>query len=331
MELTWLERERPSERDLADAVSLLESARQVDSPHDLSPTVSSYRGHVQCGWDGEPPDVAVARDEHGTTLAVLEVHHPEWDNTHTGFVSVTVDPRLRRRGLGRAVFDIGIDRLRAAGRTLVFSECLEGGPGVPFLEKAGAKPGSRDVWRRQLLQELDRARLDADYAAATTAAAAYKLVRIPVPTPQELLADVVQITQAINDAPRDDLEFEDEVFSPERIRAFEEAQAAQSRRVYRLAARECATGTLAGHTMLAVESERPWHGWQYDTSVLREHRGHRLGLLLKTAMLHWMAEAEPQLRRVDTWNAASNEHMIAVNEALGYRVIAQGITWQLHI
>lgn len=37
-------------------------------------------------------------------------------------------------------------------------------------------------------------------------------------------------------------------------------------------------------------------------------------------MQEWLAEAEPQLRRILTGNAGANEHMIAINEALGYRV-----------
>jgi RimJ/RimL family protein N-acetyltransferase len=61
---------------------------------------------------------------------------------------------------------------------------------------------------------------------------------------------------------------------------------------------------------------------------VREHRGHRLGLFLKIAMLRWLAEQEPQLRYLETWNAASNAHMIRVNEILGYQHIAEVIECQ---
>ena len=36
-----------------------------------------------------------------------------------------------------------------------------------------------------------------------------------------------------------------------------------------------------------------------------------------------LAEAEPAMRRIETWNAASNRYMIAVNEELGYEVWGQ--------
>ena len=103
------------------------------------------------------------------------------------------------------------------------------------------------------------------------------------------------------------------------------------RRIYRLLARETATGVLAGVTVVAVESEQPWVAEQYDTSVAAAHRGHRLGVLLKVGMLRWLREQEPQLREIQTWNATSNAHMIAVNELLGYQVMMSGVEWQLHI
>ena len=59
---------------------------------------------------------------------------------------------------------------------------------------------------------------------------------------------------------------------------------------------------------------------QGDTAVARAHRGHRLGLLLKIDMMHWLAEAEPQFEVVETWNNADNGFMISVNESIGYRL-----------
>jgi len=58
---------------------------------------------------------------------------------------------------------------------------------------------------------------------------------------------------------------------------------------------------------------------------------HRLGLLLKIEMLRWLGDIEPQLRVLDTWNAATNAHMIGVNEQLGYRVVREGLEWQKHL
>ncbi len=66
------------------------------------------------------------------------------------------------------------------------------------------------------------------------------------------------------------------------------------------------------------------------TAVAREHRGHRLGLRLKLAMLDLLARREPRLRHIMTSNAETNAHMIAINETLGYLVIGRTErSWEL--
>ena len=80
-----------------------------------------------------------------------------------------------------------------------------------------------------------------------------------------------------------------------------------------------ATGEPAGHTVVAVDTERPELAHQHDTAVVRGHRGHRLGLLLKAEMMRWLAEAEPQVDRDRHLERRVQRHMIAVNERLGYR------------
>ena len=60
-------------------------------------------------------------------------------------------------------------------------------------------------------------------------------------------------------------------------------------RYYTLAARHDQTGELAGLTALGVDPMQPDWGFQALTAVTRAHRGHRLGLLVKVAMLDLLA------------------------------------------
>ena len=292
--------------------------------------MSSLTAYLRHGWDGDAPALAVARDG-ARVVAVLEVELPRWDNRHLGSVDVTVDPVRRRERLGSRLFEAGVEQVRADGRTVVAAGGYDSAATVGFAKSQGLDWASEEVERRQDLLALDQLALDELRADAERASAAYDLVRLPSWTPPAGLADVVRLTSAINDAPTDDLDVEDEVFSAPRIRAFEVAQLAQGRRMYRLAARERTTGALVGQTLVGVHGELPDFGEQYDTSVVPEHRGHRLGLRLKLGMLSWLAEREPQLRVVNTWNAATNDHMIAVNDALGYRVVARATVWQRHL
>ena len=91
-------------------------------------------------------------------------------------------------------------------------------------------------------------------------------------------------------------------------------------REYAVAAIHDATGDMAGIALVAVHPQAPEWGNVAFTAVAREHRGHRLGLLVKVAITEQLIAAEPGLRRITTMNAAANRYMIAVNEMLGYEI-----------
>ena len=117
-----------------------------------------------------------------------------------------------------------------------------------------------------------------------------------------------------------DLTYEHEKFDLQRLKDVETASAGRGDKVYRVVARDTVTGVAGGHTLVALNPLRPHIAGQGDTAVARQHRGHRLGMLVKIEMMHWLAEAEPQIETIDTWNNADNSFMINVNEAIGYRL-----------
>jgi hypothetical protein len=124
----------------------------------------------------------------------------------------------------------------------------------------------------------------------------------------------------LNDAPMDP-GAEPTTWTADRVRVrMNRRQARFPARRYSLAAVHDASGEMAALTVVAVHDEVPDWGHQLLTAVTRPHRGHRLGLLVKAAMMEWLTAAEPAVERIVTWNAASNRHMIAINEELGYQV-----------
>ena len=66
---------------------------------------------------------------------------------------------------------------------------------------------------------------------------------------------------------------------------------------------------------------------QGGTLVLQEHRGHRLGALVKTAVLRQVLATQPGVRRISTYNSESNAPIVALNEALGFRPAGHLTTW----
>ncbi len=331
MELIWLDRVLPSATDLAGAAAVLAASNALDAPHLLAETTSVLSTLLVRGWDGEPPDAAVLRDDRGRVVGVVQVHLPRWDNRHLAIVDVAVDPALRRHGLGRRLFGAAVARARTDGRSVIVVQGWDRPHATGFAAAVGLERASEEAQRRLDVWALDRTALGSVRTEATQRAAGYELLRVPGAVPAPLLPGLLRVTESINDAPLDDLDIEDEVATEQRLRAFEAAQQAMGRRIYRVVARQAASGELAGHTLVCVDAEHPWCGWQLDTSVLAVHRGHRLGLLLKVELLDWLAEAEPQLRSLDTWNAVSNPHMEEVNERVGFRLVGHQTAWQLRL
>jgi GNAT superfamily N-acetyltransferase len=88
------------------------------------------------------------------------------------------------------------------------------------------------------------------------------------------------------------------------------------------------TATLVAFSEVRYPRARPAVVLQGDTLVLREHRGHGLGMLAKTAVLDELAVVRPDARRIHTWNAQENGHMLAINVALGFRQASVDAEWQ---
>lgn len=311
-------------------VDLRNAAAAVDSPWQHPDTPYRRAMTMRHGWDGEVGRHFLAYADVVPVGAVV-VHTSEYDNLDLAWLGLVVHPGHRRRGYGTAMLESAYDVCREMGRHLVGTDGWEGDRTTSFAKSVGLDRKSQAINRRQHLAELPAGLADRVRAEAADRAAGYELVRIEGRSPDDLLGELAEVTAAINDAPLDDLELEDESYPPERIRAYEEAQLASGFRLYRILARQRGTGRLAGHTVVAVDSERPEIGDQHDTAVARAHRGHRLGALMKSDMMRWLGEAEPRLETVDTWNTESNDHMIVVNQLLGYRVMGRELQFQRRI
>jgi RimJ/RimL family protein N-acetyltransferase len=102
----------------------------------------------------------------------------------------------------------------------------------------------------------------------------------------------------------------------------------RGRRQYQTGIRHDASATLAAWTALSFDPDTTTHAWQSTTIVDPDHRGHRLGTVAKIENLTFTLGHEPGLRHVNTWNAAENTHMIAINEALGFRAVDSWVNCQ---
>jgi hypothetical protein len=181
------------------------------------------------------------------------------------------------------------------------------------------------------LTGLPAGQLAALRAQAEPHAHGYTLLSWDGPAPADLLSGLAGINaSAFADMPRNAGE-EAQRWDENRVRLDERRIAAQGLRWYTVAARSLASGELAAFTQLAVDPADPSWGFQELTAVARPHRGHRLGLLVKAAMLDRLAAREPQISRILTGNADDNKHMIAINAELGFGVLGNWLSWEIEV
>ncbi len=88
------------------------------------------------------------------------------------------------------------------------------------------------------------------------------------------------------------------------------------------------TGELVAYTVLNWRPGVPESIAQQDTLVSSAHRGHRLSMLTKVANLRRAHSRWPSARSVLTWNANENQHMLAINIALGIKPAGYEGEWQ---
>lgn len=277
---------------------------------------------------------------------------PRHGNEHVAHVSVVVRPGARRRGVGTALLLAAEALAVAERRTTIILESEHGGEpaagGVDVLEPASGAgrisatdPGAALAQRHGYTLEqaarysvldlpVPSAHLAALHdAAASRAGADYRLVSWQDRAPESWLDAWAHLeTRMSTDEPTAGLDVEEDRWDAARLRRYEEEIAASGHGYLLVAAEHVPTGVLAGFTMVQFQLDRPEPVFQEDTLVLGEHRGHRLGMLLKTDLLRRLREVRPTARRVHTWNAEENAFMLGINVALGFRPAGVAGEWQ---
>ena len=303
-----------------ECFEVVRAAGEVDDPLGPPWSLQRLRGWIEHPF--APSESWLARDETtGALLGWYFMFMPDRENRERGYLYLTVHPSMRRRGTGTALLRHAAERAAVNGRSVLGSEVWQGSAGAAFAERVGATAGLVGARRVLVLGTLPAGRVASLREQAAQAAAGYSLARWDGRTPEEYLAKYAEVENAFADAPHDPGE-EPAVWDAQRVREqIDDIRERQGRHVYTVAALHDASGEMAAVTAIDTDPDHPEWGHQQITAVVRKHRGHRLGMLVKAAMLEWLAEAQPSIERIDTGNAAVNQHMIAINAELGFELL----------
>jgi GNAT superfamily N-acetyltransferase len=284
--------------------------------------------------DGPRENRCLVARRRGVVIGIAGMILFRRENRDLAQLEVDVLPEHRRQGVGTAIAGAAADFARQSGRTVLAGEDeVWERPGFvdtggPFARRLGFIPVQRMV-RRRLDLPLGAAQAASLRADPRTRPAGYSLMTFADRWPDAYLEDRCVLGHRMStDVPMGEQELEAEAWDEERVRALEALLAAQNRAKVTTAARHDATGRLVAFTELVVPLGAPESSWQHDTLVLREHRGHGLGFAVKVANLWAVMARHPAVRTINTWNAADNEHMIAVNDAMGFEVVAHSTFWR---
>jgi hypothetical protein len=211
---------------------------------------------------------------------------------------------------------------------------VPGGPprgdaGARFLAALGFAPALQNSLRRIDLTAIDESAeqrlLDECRARATE----YECLTWTGLIPDELAGGVARLTNRLHaDAPTGELALEETTMDAGRLQADERWALARHAHLVGVAARHRGTGEVAAVTKIEVRSIGD-HGSVWLTIADRQHRGHRLGTIVKIECHRLVRRTFPDLRYVATGNADSNAHMAAINERLGFVAYEAGTMYQL--
>jgi len=266
------------------------------------------------------------------------------------YLVVDVLPEHRGRGIGGVLLERAESAARAAGETALkfsgphsasaggarlasptgFGELAADDPGVSFLRRHGY--ALEQVVRISVLDTAGLGdRLTGLRAtAAESAGDDYRLHAWTGPTPTKWLADLAELrTRMSTDTPMAGLAAPPDPWDAARVVDHDALVGEKAESVLTTAAEHVTSGRLVGFSEIVVPADRP-AAVQEDTLVVREHRGHRLGLRMKIATALDLVRVAPRIEAVVTWNAEENRPMLDVNEAMGFRPIGYEGGWLKH-
>lgn len=304
-------------------------------------------------WQGneyEERHVYVARLE-GRIVGCGTLTLPLSENTTTAGIHVLVDAPFRRRGFGLVILGVleGVaqDRDRSSFDGYCGEPIAPVLAGVPLLEAASGSGGvPRDSastrfavhcgysleqveTNSSLALPFDATQIDALEADARSRSTAYSVITWSDRCPDEFVEAYARLKSLMStEVPIAGLGWEGEAWDAARVRQEEATWRAGGLDALVSVARHNDSGELAAYTALVHREAMPAVIFQEDTLVDPVHRGHRLGMLVKVANLRKAVLAWPAGTSVMTWNASENQHMLAINIALGFKPYGFEGEWQ---
>ncbi len=255
------------------------------------------------------------------------------DNHDSTTATLLVAPAHRRRGHGTSMVHALEKRARGLARPVISFTVTESSHEMGH----GASRVVAPRWGYTLDEENVRRDIDWPRPAGELddlasrwrpSATAYEIRSWRGPTPDTLAEDRAHLGSIMPDeAPHGAFGTRLERWDVARLREYERTVDEMGRDLLTTVAVHRPTGQLVGFSDLTVSRVYPDVAYQWDTLVTAPHRGHRLGGLMKIATMRLLERERLATTLITTFNLATNQPMITLNDALGARVTGCSISW----
>ncbi|HEY0539697.1 MAG TPA: GNAT family N-acetyltransferase [Actinoallomurus sp.] len=313
-----------SDGDVAAWHDVLAASVARDLPGEPAPTLDHVHGYLTtAGLDSHHLLWIARTGEEITAVARLRLFDgPGRD--HLGQFAIDVHPDHRRRGVGSRLLETVAGAARTERRRSLVVEASSDTPGVAFLEARGFT----------CVLSLSLMLLSVHDAGDVTEIVhaehpGYRLARWLGVVPDDLAETFATAKSAMGDMPTGDMDYGTTTWDIDRVRDMAEVVEKRGDTLLTVAAMH--NGTIAGFTELVIPVGDGTRAIQSDTAVIPDHRGNGLGLWVKAAMLDWLRAEWPAVDEIETDNAEDNEHMLAVNERLGFRPLRKTRQYQYEL
>ncbi len=341
----------PASADAEDAADFCEMVRvrnivyrEISGNDDEAMTPAEILPHY-----GEDPDEirlvwAIRSGDEIIGRAGLDL--PTEGDSHLGYWLVEILHAHHGRGIGSAAYELIERTAREHGRTVLQSWAEHpDAPGPRLAAPTGFGEIPHDHAARfyqrhgYALEQIERksvfdltapmTRIEELLAEAQAASEGYRLIQWMLPTPPEYVEGYAWAKSRMStDAPAAALEFDEQAWDAERVARHDQRVLDGGRIMQVTAAVHEQSGTVVAFNELVQGVDPAQISAQEDTLVLKEHRGHRLGQLVKAAGILSWREIAPRSPKIMTYNAEENRPMLDINERLGFVPAAYSGAWK---
>lgn len=251
------------------------------------------------------------------------------DNEHLYWLELDVAPEHRRRGVARWLLAEAAKSAESQGASIIGMWTLSSVPSGEAFARAMELEAKQVNRESELdLTTIDWGQVDRWVAEGPGRAPGYELVLVEGTYPEEHYANVIAWWSIMNTAPRDNLSWNDDNLTAERLAGWEARFDKSTRERWEYIVRHRESGECVGVTNIVFSPWCPEVAHQGDTGVHPDHRGHALGKWLKAAMLQKVRAEKPETRKVRTENAYSNDAMLGINNQLGFAESLSNTIWE---